>query len=201
MEEDENGKRVLTVEEGTKYIAKEQFKNCKIYKVFISEGLEGIRNFGLYGNPIKKIVLPESLKYIGYRALSNTLLEEIVIPAGIDNINPSAFENSPINKMVFFVTDKKKSNDDSDSSIIRKVKLSNLEKVKRFYTLSNNLIIVLCSKKIIYVMPNGDIKEKKINETEEIPRAIDSILYNITEVFNIPTTMINDTAYKIGGKN
>jgi len=103
-----------TVPNGTKGIGSYGFENVNKYllSLTISEGVESIDEYGIYGCTIKEINLPESLKTIGNYGINGEItsiniseglesvgeygisslsLEQIILPKSLKEIGPEAF--------------------------------------------------------------------------------------------------------------
>lgn len=93
-----------TVPENIKVICKEAFKNTKIKRVKVSEGVQKIGDQAFHSSNLEYISLPKSLKYFGSSPFGRCkYLKEIVVLEDLKRRNGRAFCNLPNCTFTFFI--------------------------------------------------------------------------------------------------
>lgn len=77
------------------------FKNCKIKRLILHEGIVYANKFAFADNAIEEIVFPSSFRYAAEGAFLGNRLKKIIFPSNIESIGKEAFMNNEIEEIVF----------------------------------------------------------------------------------------------------
>lgn len=77
------------------------FKNCKIKRLVLHEGVVYANKFAFADNAIEEIVFPSSFRYAAEGAFKGNDLRKLIFPSNIESIGKEAFMDNQIEEIVF----------------------------------------------------------------------------------------------------
>lgn len=77
------------------------FKNCKIKKLILHEGILFVNKFAFMDNAIEEVSFPSTLKYTAEGAFKNNKLRRVEFPEKVESIGVESFMNNQLEEIDF----------------------------------------------------------------------------------------------------
>ncbi len=77
------------------------FKNCRIKRLVLHEGVVYANKFAFADNAVEEIVFPASFRYAAEGAFKGNKLKKLIFPSNIESIGKEAFMENEIEEIVF----------------------------------------------------------------------------------------------------